>query len=490
MSIRQSDQIWRLADELRANGRAVDLSSLITEAEKRGIPIGWRDVRSLPQLVSGHVVDPPDYVPEFLASYFRDRHIRRALDPSVGTGTLLTALAESGIVPNGIGVARSLGALALAQSISRGQPLEWQLGDPMSALRELDPGFDLIISAPGLGSPDQTRVIDSSLGPVEIRDSSSNLLVLLASQLLSEEGEAAFLLSEGFFKPRPRGVMTALPKFGLHVQGVIALPREALAPWTSVPANLVFVNRRKTLRLFSAPLLPDADPSVMIENFRRRQPGNVPEHGRLVESSSFHSWRAVVLDEEIHRLARTTGTAAVQLADIMDSLRMGSASKGGQFQDSPNSVYLPLIGNTAAVTSLADLSVKPENAAQIVLRPELAVADYVARFLNTAVGRRIRERLALGPFIPRITRQALLGATVFLPPMEVQKEVVTTHRSIRELISQLEEYDRKLGERPREFDQIRKTVLTFRREEDADSWIEACLFHLPLCSGITIATTN
>ncbi|NIN64616.1 MAG: hypothetical protein GTO63_07910, partial [Anaerolineae bacterium] len=186
----------------------------------------------------------------------------------------------------------------------------------------------------------------------------------------------------------------------------------------------------------------------------------------------------VLSDDEIKEWAARSGGQAVRLADIVESIHLGDRSEDGGFQDYPNAVFLPLIGNSPATTNLNALRIKPQNCAQLVIRAEAAFADYVAGFFNTPLGRKIRERLCSG-FIPKITKRALLSdAVVLLPPMQLQTEVVGIHRSIREMILRLEDHERALWSRAREAQKVRKAVASLSQKEAFESWVETLPFPL------------
>jgi hypothetical protein len=421
---------------------------------------------------------PPRYVVEFLRAYLEDKGLRRALDPAAGTGVLLTALVASRSVLEGVGVVRTAGELALAQAISDTLPIEWLHGDPETVLRDRSQEFDVVVSFPPFDPRATTGRFETASGPIEVSDWESHLLVLRSCLLSREDGEGIFVLPDSFFRdPPPQGVLASFPRLGYYINAVVALPERALLPWATIRANIVVVSRHRSEQLFVGQIDPDRDPKPLLANLREHRPGRVREFGRLVDPSKFRCWRELVLDEEIEELAASSGLHPVPLADIAEATNLGDRSEDGGFKDHPNAVFLPLIGNSPAVTSLDALRIKPQNCAQIVVRPEAAFADYLAGFFNTPLGRKVRQRLSAG-VIPKITKRALSEAVVFLPPIEVQTKVVGVHRSIRELILQLEDHERALWSRPKDANKVGRAIASLNQKEAFESWIETLPFPL------------
>ena len=165
------------------------------------------------------------------------------------------------------------------------------------------------------------------------------------------------------------------------------------------------------------------------------------------------------------------------LNDIVVTVTLGRRTEDGGFQDLPNAIYLPLIGTSSCVAYQADLTVKPQNVAQIVLRPEAALASYVAGFFNTDLGRMARDTLCSG-FIPKISKGRLSDVILFLPPVDVQADVVSLNNSLRETRVQLDTLSKSLWDRPRQALKLKKRILAFESQQTFESWLETVPFPL------------
>ena len=90
-------------------------------------------------------------------------------------------------------------------------------------------------------------------------------------------------------------------------------------------------------------------------------------------------------EKKISITSKTLGFTAYPLATIA-TVNIAKRKQDDEFEEIPNSLYLPLIGNSPAVASIDNLHIKPQNYAQIVIDPKIAVGQYVAQFYNSDLG--------------------------------------------------------------------------------------------------------
>ena len=156
-------------------------------------------------------------------------------------------------------------------------------------------------------------------------------------------------------------------------------------------------------------------------------------------------------------------------------INLANRKKEEGFDDKPNSVYLPLLGRSPAVSLLSDLQIKPQNYAQIVLDTNKAKSSYVTQFFNTNLGLKIRESSCSG-FIPKLNKMGLSNLTVCLPDLETQTKTIQVNSVITDLSTQLEAYQRRLWNQPGNAKEIEKAIKTLGRENDYEQWIESLPF--------------
>ena len=111
-----------------------------------------------------------------------------------------------------------------------------------------------------------------------------------------------------------------------------------------------------------------------------------------------------------------------------------SRSSEKHYTDNPNAVYLPKVLRRPAVSSLAKIEYSHTGYIQIFVHPDKVLAPYLAHFFNTPLGKKFRLSLVIGS----VTRQinsiyAFEGATIYLPVIEQQSEIVRINTALEEL---------------------------------------------------------
>jgi hypothetical protein len=170
------------------------------------------------------------------------------------------------------------------------------------------------------------------------------------------------------------------------------------------------------------------------------------------------------------------GIPSVALSDICTAINLPKRAVGEEFQEISNSIYLPSIGTSPAVSSRDDFRIKSQNYIQLVLDQNRAIATYVAALFNTPFGRKIRDSMLSGTSIPKVSKSALLATTIFLPEISVQAEVIGTQSIITDLESTLDTLGRNLWNRPRRYKEIQKSVKAIQPKDDFEKWVDTLPF--------------
>lgn len=86
-----------------------------------------------------------------------------------------------------------------------------------------------------------------------------------------------------------------------------------------------------------------------------------------------------------------TSAPAIVLEELATEINLGRHGEDFAFATAENAIYVPLIGTSDVVESLDDLTLKPQNYAQLVIDRVQSDARFVARFLNSEFGKELRE---------------------------------------------------------------------------------------------------
>lgn len=106
--------------------------------------------------------------------------------------------------------------------------------------------------------------------------------------------------------------------------------------------------------------------------------------------------------------------------------------------------------------SLGDLTLKNQNYAQVVIDPARSNARFVGRFLNSDLGKELREQSKTGNVIPKLNKQSLKELRIFVPDLVTQKKMLeieagigTEENTVFALQNELSELRRELWANPR-----------------------------------------
>ncbi len=471
-------ELWNLLKQLRGRLHQYNLLDIAKEAKAQGVSIDFNDLRTVNarEGKTGAFI-PPEHITDFIIEYLKNSGLKSVLDCWSGIGAILSPLVQIYKPEVAVGLNLSTTEHELAKLLQPAHPISWHLGEPLELLDQIKSRFDLIVGSPPWGWRTTSYCLKINDQEIEFHDDYASFLLLRASLLLNDSGSGLFLLPPRFIADRgERKVITHLNRFGLWIDAVFHLPSGVFAPATQIGGLLVVVRRESKPNIFVGEITADASQrKILLGNLRARREGKTPHLGALVEIGPFRSFPALVAQQEINGLARASGLAPISLIDICTSINLPKRDLETGFADLPNSVYLPTIGNSPVVASLAELRIKPQNYIQIAIDPNKAIAAYVAQFLNTPLGQRIRDSLASG-FIPKITKANLSAAVVYLPNMAEQIEVISTQTIITDISAKLETLSRELWSRPRKHKEIQKLVKAMQPSNSFEEWLESLPF--------------
>ena len=228
-----------------------------------------------------------------------------------------------------------------------------------------------------------------------------------------------------------KSVRTKLADLGYSLSAVFALPAAIFAPYTQLSANLVVITRAVAAEVFIGQLSRDKQANArLFENFRRRTDTGTLDLGRLVPAAEFSTFERLRLQDTMNAAAKSFGTKARSLGDLALQIHRRHSRDASDFDIVDNAVFIPLIGNSAVVTSEADRTLKPHNYAQVVVDPAISDACFVAHFLNSELGRQVRELKKTGTTILHLNSEAVQSLPVFIPDLPTQQAMLAIQSKI------------------------------------------------------------
>lgn len=472
------NNLHEIADELR--GRPFDTSLILKTAKSRGITFDLEDVNWL--LTRDRKSDLfccPHFIQKFIQNYFEGNSINSILDPSAGIGSLLAPIVHELAPKQAIALEINQEAHEIASLIGHESGIEWKLGSPLHLLDDIEQEFDIVLGSPPWNLKRESLTFSLDDTNIEIRDNPDKLIILKSSLLMAPEGAGFFITSPNFtFKLLKNGVYKNLSRFNLFVDTILSLPN-GIFPVTSLGGLLVIIRKQKPDKIFVGELSSnESSNNVLLKNLKARIEGKVPHHGILVKKEEFTSFQSLVFEYEFKELGRQLGLPATSINDLALEINLAKSSFPKGFLDRTNALYLPRIGRSHAIASLADLQLKPHNYIQIVLDQEKVNAEYLAHFFNTTLGQKIRESLQNGVIIPKINKSQLNKAMVYIPELSTQIEARQVDATIENISSDLEILKRQLWEQPKHAQKIQKLVNSLNPNENIENWLDILPFPL------------
>ena len=347
-----------------------------------------------------------------------------ACDPWAGFGVLAASVRETVHAGKTIACTRSLQNLALARVLV--PELEWHSGDPLSFLEALSQKLDVIASVLPFGvKATQAVELRSESGErVSCVGDLGPILLAAASMRLSPEGVGIFVVSSSFFSAQ-RSILLDLPRLGLGVEAALALPAGSFTPFANISTYLVVVRKRALAEMFVAQLSKDIHRNrQIVANLREGKVDGALELGRFVTPVKFHGFEPLRLAEQLRQVEHRFQGPPVRLEELAQAIQRGRPGDDFEFSGAENALYIPLIGNSDVVDSTEAMTLKRHNYAQVVVDQTRSDARFVARFLNSELGRSIREANKSGTTIRNLNTTGLKELQVFVPNLETQRKVL------------------------------------------------------------------
>lgn len=419
------------------------------------------------------------------------------LDPWAGVGVLAAAVKDASQAVQAIAYGTSPGTLALAKALA--PQLEWRLAkitDPLACLKDVPGSIDVAACIPPMGmkAPEAIEVASASGSTVSTRDVGQALLAACGTRL-SPGGRALFVLPAGpFFSTE--SILRQLPSLGLGIEAALELPAGSFAPFANVSAYLLVVRKRSFERMFVAQLSQDQNTNRQIlANLRDRRADGAIEMGRLIALEDFRGFEALKLAERLRQTEQRFGSPTVRLAELTLDMTLGRPAEDFRFPSADNTVYIPLVGISDVVTSADELTLKAQNYCQLEIDSSRSDARFVARFLNSELGRAIRESTKSGTTIPKLNSTGLRELRVFVPPLAIQQRVLeltarigAETNTVLSLQSELSDLNRELWTSPTQLDQIDLRLREFSKRMQSgaathaaatlEQWFESLPFPL------------
>jgi hypothetical protein len=464
------DQLLGIRCEIRNEGIPCDPAVLAKRLKELKIRVPAAElIWFATNMLQGERFVPPAVAPQLLIDFLQTQLAGQSadlvVDPCAGFGLVVDTVREIVQARKAIAISVNSGEFDLGHVIT--PLLCWQLGNPLDVINTIDEPIDLIVSIlPFNARSDRSVSLADTSGKIhEVRSDIGSMILAAYSLRLSEKGMGIFVIPPSLLFSRT-SILNRLSQFGIGVETALELPAGAFSPYTNISTFAIVVRRRIFEEMFVAQLSPD--PAInrrIVENSIARVKAGPLELGRLIQPTRFRGIEVMRLDDQIEHTTVAMGTSARPLADFAVEIRLGRRDAEFEFEHMPNSFFIPTIGNSNVVNSTEAMTLKRQNYAQVVVDPTRVEARFVAGFLNSSLGRTIREANKSGAVIRQLNLTGLRGLNVFVPSLSVQRGVlemetrlVTEENTILGLQNEIAALRRELWNSPHQTGELSKRL--------------------------------
>ena len=467
-------ELWQKFDQIVASN-ANSSGSLQDLIIKEGIRFYPNDILDWHKLFANNFLGMREMVllPEWLTNVFstlaKQRNPNSICDPCAGMGFLIETLRVACLPARTLAINRLTSEYNIGKSLT--PEVTWENSDPLVSLRSKTDEYDVVASNLPFGAKSDIPLDLELLSgeKIQITGDLANQIMAASAMRLTSSGIGLFVVSQSFFSKRP--FLDVLGKAGIGVKAALGLPPGTFAPYTNISAYLLVVCKGAFDRMFVAELSANPKTNLqIIENLHECKEGGALELGRFVNTAEFQGINQLRALETVKAYEKRLGVEASNLGvlgDVKTGIRLGRHTQDFEFEPLENAIYIPLIGESDVVVSPEEFHLKAHNYAQVGIDPTRSNAGFVARFLNSEIGRNIRQQ-SKGGLIPKFNILTLRELQVLVPDLEKQRQIleldariVAEQNTVLGLQNEIVEMRRELWGNPASTAQIHKKVTDF-----------------------------
>jgi hypothetical protein len=261
----------------------------------------------------------------------------------------------------------------ITKTINRGQSISSDKGK-----------YDLIIGNLPFGIP-RTEWINKDK-EINIEARANWIDIFKSLFLLNDSGYGIYIVEP--IQPSKEWLkfQEQLKKKGFFINAIFNVPQGILQPHTFLQPNLIIISRVDNSQLFIAELNDLESLETIINNFKNLFNSKSLGSGVLINEVDFRGFSQYKIISEINALeTQYKNYKKYKLKEVALEIILGNTKRN--FEDTPNSIYLPKIGTSPVVSSLDDLRIKQQNYFQIVLDENIVKNEYLELFFRSALGK-------------------------------------------------------------------------------------------------------
>ena len=306
-------------------------------------------------------------------------------------------------------------------------------------------------------------------------------LVEFAGNRLENEGVFILIVESAFFAHHNKQeIICGITGVGLQISSIIYLGSgETIG--TGQEGYLLLLQKGSQSKVVVGCMKEDPNHQrALINNIKKRSFKGDASLGRWRNLDDFTSFERVSTQESLQRIARDKGWSGhLGINIFIDHELIGPYRHEQRLQPSLYSFYLNLTGKLRAERSIDSLDVKYNQAVHLLINPALCLPQYLIYLINeTSFGDLFLRSLQLPGSFPRIYVSQLLSATIYLPTIDRQIQIVDGFQSISRIRSEADELFQNLVDGSDDLDDITDRIHAVNQKDHFVDWIDTLPFPL------------
>ncbi|OWF65777.1 hypothetical protein B6A14_08400 [Polynucleobacter hirudinilacicola] len=264
---------------------------------------------------------------------------------------------------------------------------------------------------------------------------------------LNEGGYAIFTAEPSALQHNVKSIRHHLEFVGCEVAAIFATPDSLLKHYTSIKVPLIVLKKGQVDKEFIAEIDSAIQSERLVQSFFDKTEGQNLLTGVWVEKNSFEGFYRWKIQQQIHSLqSEYKNFNKLSIEDISDSVNLCKLNE--QFLEADNAIYIPKLGANPVVGDINQVKIKHQNVIQVICKQDLVDATYLVYFFGSTLGRLIIDSLRSQSFIPSISKSDILKTEIAIPPLDVQREIVSSISKLNFIKNKISQFEENLALNP------------------------------------------
>lgn len=477
----EAHELYTILDEYRDTvvfGRDVPIeviSEFIPDADVA------RELIQETRLFSSNGVLPfyKPFIEEFILQLLTEREIKSVLDPWSNIGTVLKMIDDKFKPEKVQGYVINQDSKRISDNLF-GYPT--QLGHSISLAEQDSSKYDLIISNLPIGLKGR----DVKYGIP--KNEESYQIIASAVKLLNTNGLAIFNITSSITSDNlaSNKLLEFLKNEGVAVKALFGLPAKSINALTSVKMELLVLSKEEQKRVFVGEVKDnEVDNELLIQNYKKNKKGKTALDGIWIDITNLKTAEQIDKEKQLDISLRRTGLQVTKLVDVAERKNIIRDVLNRTSLLIPRLSTLPVLTINSSDERLDKILTAIEEGSRIGLLTQymmldvdetLANVDYIAKTLNSPLGKQIRDTRAIGNIQPSISPSLLSEIDIPLPTIEIQNTILELSSDIETQRDYLNQLNKDLWKTPSKLNDTEKLLKKLLKDKDSIEWMESLPF--------------